>query len=47
MDLLAATKAFIDEPFKQPVDLGQLFLIVGLVMVMSALWSRILAHLAH
>ena len=45
MELLTAIKQFIDTPFTTPMDMGQLVLLVGLVMVLVVLWSRVLAHL--
>lgn len=47
MDIVTAAKDFLDQPFKGPIDTGQLFLLVGMISVFAILWSRILAHLAH
>ena len=40
-------KAFIDEPIAGSVSLGTLTLLVGLVLVLVGLWTRVLLHIEH
>ena len=35
----------VEAPFKAPMDLAHLFLLIGLISVMAILWSRILVRL--
>lgn len=45
--LLDATEKWIQAPFTQNMDLTQVFLLTGVVLVSVILWSRILAHIGE
>jgi hypothetical protein len=45
--LIAATERWIQQPFTQMMDLTQVFLLTGLVIVSVILWSRVLAHIGE
>ena len=36
---------WINTPFREPLDTTHIFLLVGIVLISFALWSRVLAHL--
>lgn len=38
---------FLRSPFQQPVSAWSLFLVVGLVIVFAAMWSRIINHVVE
>jgi hypothetical protein len=42
--VIQATKNWIEDPFREPVDALHVFLLTGLVVVSAILWGRILAH---
>jgi len=46
-NLYASTLAWVKEPFQQPMNIVQVFLAVGLVLIAIVLWGRILAHLSE
>jgi hypothetical protein len=46
-NLIAATERWIQQPFTQTMDLTQVFLLVGLIIVSAFLWSRLLAHIGE
>jgi hypothetical protein len=37
----------VEHPFNQPMDLVHLSLLVGILMVLAVLWSRVLVHIEH
>lgn len=47
MAYLQWLQGFVNKPFSQPISLGRLFLLIGMIMVIIMLWSRVLAHLDH
>ena len=38
-------RGFVEQPFKEPLNLTHLFLIVGVVLVMVVMWNLILFHI--
>jgi hypothetical protein len=46
MDIVAETKAWVEAPFKQEMDLVHIFLLTGLVVVSVVLWSRVITRIA-
>lgn len=44
MVILEQVRNMVSEPFTEKLDLKHLFLLTGLVMVFTALWAFILAH---
>lgn len=47
MDLVAATKDWVQAPFVEKMDVWHVFLLTGLVVVSALLWSRVLARLGE
>jgi hypothetical protein len=45
--LLTATQSWLTEPIVGTVDMIDLFLLVGIVLVSMFLWSRVLAHMGE
>jgi hypothetical protein len=45
--LVTATQRWIHQPFSRTMNLWDLFLLVGIVLVFSVLWGRILAHIGE
>lgn len=41
---LAATRAWIEQPFRQEMSLLYWFLFVGAIIASMYLWSRVVAH---
>jgi hypothetical protein len=46
-NLVAATQRWIHQPFSTTMNLWDLFLLVGIVLVFAVLWGRILAHIGE
>jgi len=44
--IVADFKAWFNRPFRGDMDWLSLFLAIGLVIVMAALWTKILSHLS-
>jgi hypothetical protein len=44
--MVADFRQWLHRPFRSDMDWLSLFLAIGLVIVMAALWSKILAHLS-
>lgn len=38
-------QSWVTRPFTTPLDTVQIFLLVGIVLVILAFWSRVIAHL--
>ena len=43
--VVGQVKAWIDEPFTTPLDVAQLFWLVGIVLVLIVFWNLILFHI--
>jgi len=43
--LIDKVKNIVTDPLTEKLDIGHLFLLTGLVMVFTALWAFILAHI--
>jgi hypothetical protein len=41
-----AMKDWIEEPFRQPVSLWDVFLLTGLILIFMGLWSRVMFRLS-
>lgn len=46
-NLYQSTQDWFLAPFKQPMDVVQVFLAVGLVIIAVIFWSRIIAHISE
>ena len=44
-DVLKRAVGWFTAPFTTPLDAVHIFLLVGIVLVSAALWSRVLAHM--
>lgn len=47
MYVVNAIRNWAHAPFTQQMDIVQVFLLVGLILIASVLWGRILAHLSE
>lgn len=45
MHIVQSIKDVVTEPFSEKLDLKHLFLLTGLVMIFTAMWAFILAHI--
>lgn len=45
MSIIAGVKDVVTAPLSEKLDLKHLFLLTGLVMIFTALWGFILAHI--
>lgn len=45
MSIIAGVKDVVSAPFVDDLDLKHLFLLTGIVMVFTAMWAFILAHM--
>lgn len=45
MQIIQDVKDIVSEPFSEKLDMKHLFLLTGLVMIFTAAWAFILAHI--